>query len=255
MEKSPLGIASKRTIAAVLSVIIISSCNKSSSPGIQSSNKNEAEAAKAKPTFPPVVSLAVTVSDATGNNVTSDGLGDYINGVSNVQAILDQSGTFAFNTNSSSNPNTLGTRWVNYDFNNPVDPTNTYRPNPSNTKNYHFSTGGSAYGTNPFIPIQYLGINGNISKECIYMGNSVSNTTSSWRVSFHKGNEDVQNGATAFAVVTRTKIKAVDGVDEWTIAPSGPCTFNSNVAALRSSDGTLLYGYYYIPFLLTLRGQ
>src|SRR5437773_9558546 len=119
----------KPTIVMALIAIMILSCKKSSVPAIQSSNQNEAEVAKAKPTNPPVVSLAVTVSNATGNNITSDGLGDYINGVKNVQAILDQSGTFAFNTNSASNPNTLATRWVNYNFNNPVDPTNTYRPN------------------------------------------------------------------------------------------------------------------------------
>jgi len=253
MEKILL--PAKPTIAAALFAIMILSCKKSSVPGIQSSNQNEAEVARAKPTSPPVISLSVTVSDATGNNITSDGLGDYINGVKNVQAILDEFGTFAFNTNSSSNPKTLASRWVNYNFNNPVDPTNTYRPNPSNTKNYHFSTGGSTYGTNPFIPIQYLGINGNVGSECIYMGNGLSNATTSWRVSFHKGNEDVQNGPTAFAVVTRTKIKAVNGTDEWTITPVGACTSNSNVAALRSGDGTFLYGYYYIPFLFTLRGQ
>jgi hypothetical protein len=252
MEKILL--LSKPTIAAAFFAIIILGCEKST-PGIQPSNQIDAEVAKAKPISPPVVSLAVTISNATGNNITSDGLGDYINGVKNVQAILDQFGTFAFNTNSASNPNTPATRWVNYNFNNPVDPTNTYRPIPSNTKNYHFSTGGSAYGTNPFIPIQYLGINGNIITECIYMGNGLSNTTTTWRVSFHKGNEDVQNGSTAFVVVTRAKIKAIDGVDQWTIAPLGPCTSNSNVAALRSGDGTFLYGYYYLPFLFTLTSQ
>jgi hypothetical protein len=245
----------KLTIGTMLIMTIFFSCKKNSAPVVQPPSHSEAEVAKAKTTTPPVVSLTVIVSDATGNNIISDGLGNYVNGVKNVQAILDQSGTFAFNTNSSSNPNTLASRWVNYNFNNPVDPTNTYRPNPSNTKNYHFSTGGSAYGTDPFIPLQFLGINGNISTECIYMGNGVSNSTTSWRVSFHKGNEDVQNGPTAFAVATRTKIKAVNGVDEWTIAPVGPCTSNSNVAALRSGDGTFLYGYYYIPFLFTLRGQ
>ena len=242
-------------LTATFFAIAILGCGKNSTPDIRSSNQSEAEVAKAKPTTPPVVSLVVTVSDAPGNNVTSDGLGNYVNGVKNVQAILDQSGTFAFNTNSSSNPNTLASRWVNYNFDNPVDPTNTYRPDPSNTKNYHFSTGGSPYGTSPFIPIQYLGINGNVGTECIYMGNGLSNSNTSWRVSFHKGNEDVQNGPTAFAVVTRTKIKAVNGVDEWTIAAVGLCSPNSNVAALRSGDGTFLYGYYNIPFLFTLRGQ
>ena len=192
-----------------------------------------------------IVSLKVTINDA-GYNITSDGKGDYVNGVDYVQAILDQSGTFAFNTLNSSSPKNVGKRWVNYNFNNPVDPTNTYRPTPDHLHNYHFSTGGSIYGTNPFIPLQNLGINGNPATECIYMGNSVANSATTWRVSFHKGNEDTADGPAAFAVVTRTS------ATQWMITPMGNCSPNSNIAALRNDDGTVLYGYYYIPFSFTL---
>src|SRR6478672_9056957 len=107
-----------------------------------------------------VVSLVVTVSnsDAAGNSygIQNDGKGPYTNGTQNVEAVLDQYGTFAFNTNTS---HRAATRWVTYDFSHPVDPTNTYRPSPSNTENYHFSTGASAF--NAFIPIQNLGVGGN----------------------------------------------------------------------------------------------
>lgn len=230
--------------------LLFISCKKETAQPVFSTSTEEFATAKSggNPNTPPVISLRVSVSDAAANNITSDTKGDYINGVDYVQAVLDQSGTFAFNTLNASSPKTIAKRWVNYNFNSPVDPGNTYRPDPNNSKNCHFSTGGSIYGTNPYIPIQYLGVNGNPTSECIYMGNSVANNSTSWRVSFHKGNEDVSTSPTAFAVVTRASINP----DIWTIAPVGVCSANSNVASLRSDDGSFLYGYYYIPFYFTL---
>lgn len=199
----------------------------------------------------PTVSLAVTISsnDGLGSpyGIQNDGKGAYVDGTQDVQAILDGSGTFAFNTETRTNRNAV--RWVNYNFDRPVDPSNTYRPNPSNLKNYHFSTGPSQYS--PFVPIQNLGVNGNPSTECVYMGNSLANATTSWRVSFHKGYEDLSNGPTAFAVVTRTSVSPA----VWTISPTGSCSPLSNVAALRSGDGTVLYGYYNLPFVFILRAK
>lgn len=74
-------------------------------------------------------------------------------------------------------------RWVTYDFSSPVDPTNTYRPTPSNSMSYHFSSGAAS--NVPFVPLQNLGVNGNPPSECMYMGNGFSNATTSWRVSLH----------------------------------------------------------------------
>lgn len=185
------------------------------------------------------VPLIVTVSDIGGAGIRSDGSGVYTDGSQNVQAVLDQSGTFAFNTKASTR--IAAVRSVTYSFSSPVDPLNTYLPTPSNSQNYHFSTGPSAFS--PFIPIQNLAIG---SSECAYMGNSIANSAQAWRVSYHKGNEDVSASPTAFAVFTRT------GTNTWTVAPSGACSPISNVAALRSDDGTVLYGYYNLPFLFTL---
>ncbi|HEY5967831.1 MAG TPA: hypothetical protein VIU35_07615 [Chitinophagaceae bacterium] len=195
-----------------------------------------------------VVSLRVTINDAEGYNITSDGKGDYINGTDYVQAILDQSGTFAFNTFSPPQKikNASVNRWVVYNFNNPVDPGNTYQPSPDNSHNYHFSTGGTFYGTNPFIPLQNLGVDGNPATECIYMGNGISNNTTTWRVSFHKGLENTETSPTAFAVVTRVS------PTQWTITPMGGCSPNSNVGSLRNNADDTLYGYYYLPFSFTL---
>jgi len=208
-------------------------------------------AAHRSPTIP-AVPLVVTVSDTDLNGnpyyIRSDGQGTYTDGLQGVQAALDQYGQFAFNTQPGTGKK-ISIRWVTYDFNNPVDPSNTYRPNPSNLENYHFSTGASQF--QPMIPIQNLGVNGNPVSECVYMGNSVANSTTQWRVSFHKGLEDVANSQSAYAVVTRQSVSPA----VWTITPSGACSPVSNVASLRSGDSSILYGYYRIPFLFTLRAK
>ena len=185
------------------------------------------------------VPLVVTVSDFMGGGISSDGGGAYTDGSQNVAAVIDQFGTFAFDTKASTR--IAAVRWVTYSFSSPVNPLNTYVPTPSNSQDYHFSTGASAFS--PFIPLQNLAIG---SSECGYMGNEIANSTQSWRVSYHKGYEDVSGSPTAFAVFTRT------GANTWTVAPSGTCSPNSNVAALRSADGTVLYGYYNLPFFFTL---
>ncbi len=234
----------------LFSSLVIASCTKKlADEAVSKEDATINSRSVSKPVTLSTISLKVTINNSPGYNITSDNGGDYFNGTQNVQAIIDKSGTFVFNTNTSTRQAAI--RWVNYNFNNPVDPTNTYRPTPSNTKNYHFSTGGSTFGTNPFIPLQNLGVNGNPATECIYMGNGIYNNTTGWRVSFHKGYEDVSNSTTAFAVVTRTSISPA----VWTITPVGSCTTNSNVAALRSEDGTILYGYYNLPFHFTLTAR
>lgn len=201
---------------------------------------------------PAVVSLTVTVSnvDSLGNpyGITNDGQGAYVDGTQNVQAVLDQYGTFAFNTFTGNHGS--ATRWLNYDFTHPVDPSNTFQPVQDHTQNYHFSTGGTTFS--PSVPLQYLGINGNPSSQCMYMGNGfVAAARTSYRVSYHKGNEDTQNSPTAFSVFTRVSVSPA----VWTVTPVGSCSPNSNVAALRSGDGTILYGYYTIPFFFTLTAK
>jgi hypothetical protein len=253
--------------ATILLLISLTACQKFTISDQQSENNTNISSSNLRSGSLPVISLKVTVSEADASgiayNITSDGKGDYLNGVDYVQAVLDQYGTFAFNTFNPAmrDKQAVAKRWVTYNFNNPVDPGNTYRPDPSNSKNYHFSTGGSTYGTNPVIPLQNLGVNGNPSTECIYMGNGLGNSTTGWRVSFRKGCESSATSPTAFAVVTRTRVKATDGVDEWVIQPLGSCSpeANNNVAALRIDDGTSctvsLKGYYYLPFYFTLKAQ
>jgi len=237
----------RRTFVLITSLVLATACEEAAT----APQPIAATLAMARVPAIPTVSLTVTVSNVDGlgtsYGIQDDGKGAYVDGSQDVQAVLDNSGTFAFNTETGMHRNAI--RYVSYDFNHPVDPANTYRPTPSNLRNYHFSTGASQYS--PMVPIQNLGVNGNPSSECIYMGNSFANATASWRVSFHKGLEDVSNGPTAFAVVTRTSVSPA----VWTIAPSGPCSPVSNVAALRSGDGSVLFGYYNLPFYFTLKAK
>ncbi|MGZ3881729.1 MAG: hypothetical protein ACXVBF_10345 [Flavisolibacter sp.] len=237
-------------------LIVMSSCVKKLPEATSDYREPSTGASLRGNTSLTTVPLRVKVVDTDGSGnpfyITSDGKGDYLDGVDYVGAILDQYGTFAFNTvNQKLKPGTVAKRWVVYNFNNPVDPNNTYRPNQSTNYTYHFSTGGSLFGTSPFIPIQNLGINGNASTECIYMGNGFTDGINTWRVSFHKGMEDTQGSPTAFAVVTRTSISPA----VWTISPIGPCSPNSNVASLRDNATSYLYGYYNLPFYFVLTAQ
>lgn len=242
-------------IASLVAAAVASaSCNQSQGKGLSPVGPSVASAlsldAKGKSIGPVSLRVAVSNTDAFGNaaGITNDGLGDYIDGSQNVQAQLDSSGTFAFNTFNSTHGNAA--RWVNYDFSHPTDPSNTFGPPQDHAQNYHFSTGASAFS--PWVPLQFLGTPGYPAIECGYMGNGFSaNSSTGYRVSYHKGFEDTQSSPTAFAVFTRTSVNP----SVWTVQPAGSCSPTANVAALRSSDGTILYGYYTIPFLFTLTAR
>jgi hypothetical protein len=238
----------------VIGVLLISAsvagCDKSL-PSTGSLSGPSPMAQDAKPSSPPVISLSVTLSnsDALGNpaGIDNDGLGPYVDGSQDVQAQLDGAGTFAFNTFTARRGS--ATRWVNYDFSRPLNPANMFVPAQDHRQNYHFSSGGTQYS--PWVPVQYLGTPGYPSIECGYMGNGFVANSTTYRVSFHKGYEDTPGSSTAFAVFTRVSVSPA----VWTVQPAGSCSPTSNVAALRSDDGSVLYGYYSIPFLFTLTAK
>lgn len=240
------------TLAIFLTIAATAACGGGAQPAETSPVAPSAASQEAKASPPPTIALSITVSntDAFGNpsGITNDGQGAYVDGVQNVEARLDMAGTLAFNTFTAHRGSAA--RWVNYDFSRPVDPLNLFRPPQDHTQNFHFSTGGSQYS--PFVPVQYLGTGGYPVSECGYMGNSFqANSTTSYRVSFHKGYEDTAGSPTSFAVFTRVSITPA----VWTVQPAGSCSPTSNVAALRSGDGTVLYGYYTMPYLFTLTAK
>src|SRR6478672_9439914 len=114
MKKDLLMNADKLFVIALLTFLFIS-CKK------QAVNPTIAKAAisytQERKTVLSSVSLKVTVSDA-GNNITSDGQGDYVNGSQNVQAVIDNGGNFTFNTNTNSFK--APGRSLNFNFSQPL---------------------------------------------------------------------------------------------------------------------------------------
>jgi hypothetical protein len=234
-------------VGLALAAVLTAACNEAKQPmsalgpgSLQDQNTGLA-----------AVSLSVTMAsvDSLGNpyGITGDGQGAYVNGSQYVLAQIDKYGNFGFNTINGKR--VTGIRWVSFNFNNPVDPSNTYRPSPSNANPYTFVTEGSAYI--PHIPLQNLGVNGNPSTECVAMGGGMSNSSTTWVYSFHRGAEDTQTTPTAFAVFTRVSVSPA----VWTATAVGSCSPNSNIAALRNYSTGQLYGYYYLPFFFTLTAQ
>lgn len=250
-------------ISTLLLALAGMSCQKTATqPTINSGIIATSTDANARTASLATTSLKVTVSDADANNVPynmqSDNGGAYINGTQNVQAIIDPNGNFIFNTQASTNPKSVISRYLKYNFSQSLsgNPTNE-NPLVDRTKPCNFAMIKSNLSGYPFTALQNLGINGNPISECVTLGGGFSSTTTNYRLSFHRGLEDVESSATAFVVVTRTKVKGTHGLDEWTITPIG-CSpnLNSNVVALRNNDNpTNLYGYYYLPFSFTLTAQ
>ena len=218
-------------------------CQKQTSDPGASVLAEEIATAKAgsKPgTFPEVL-VKVTVNDA-GNNVTSDGGGDYENGLEAVSAKIDQYGNFIFSCGKTGRgPGAIQVRWLNYDFSSPMP---GYSARPSERGAY-IATIKSSVASSTFIPLQNLEVG---STECITMAMGLY-TLADGVVNFHRQpTEDNTTTPTAYVYVTR------DSETQWTITPvpplSGGCSTISNVAALRIN--TVLAGYYNMPFSITL---
>jgi len=204
--------------------------------------ENFATKTVSKPGTYPEVLVKLAINDA-GNKVTSDAGGDYRNGSQNVSAKIDQYGNFIFSCGSSDHgPNATPSRWLNYDFGDPL-PSYSIRPN---ERGAYIATIKSSIVSTPFIPFQNLEVG---STECVTIAMGLF-TLADGVVNFHRnqGTEDTPNTPTAFVYVTRINPM------QWIMTPvppsSGGCSDILNVAALRVN--TTLYGYYNMPFMFTL---
>lgn len=239
--------ASKLMTCLLILALTITSCKKQAVEINYPANPDAlAASSKGKPSSLSTVSLKVTVTDA-GNKITSDLLGDYINGAQNVRAVIDNTGNFVFNTNNSPKS---PVRKLNFDFSQLLQ-AGTGTPPPTNTsKNYLVQTVNTS--SQNFIPLQNLGVNGNPTSECIALRTEgLTGITIDWRGIFHAGFDDTSTSPTSYASVTRTD------ANHWTITALGNCApaTTQNEAAFRSGDAQILYGYYSLPFSFTLTAQ
>ena len=221
--------------------LVFTSCKKETAGSVTSDPKEEIATASPglKPVTYPEVPLKLTISDAAGNNITSDGGGDYVSGgPQSVSAKFDQYGNFIFNCGlGGQGNNTYMIRWFNFNFSQPIQIFIT-PPVSNSERGRGITTGPVAAYT--FIPLQNLSVG---QSECVGLTTGISGNP--WTVNFHRAAEDVSSSPTAYAVFTRIN------ATQWTVTPVGSCSPNSNVCALRNGPGTL-YGYYNMPFSFTL---
>ena len=238
MKKNLFTSASKLIITALLLIFAVISCTKKSNEiKLAPSNDEIASAQSPNASILSTISLKVTVNDV-GNKITSDGQGDYVDGLQRVQAILDKNGNFIFTTNTNGNKPAI--RSLNYNFDDPII---VFTPPPplGNINTYGLSTYlSSSIPTSK--PIQNMA---NGESECVPFLTLAGN----WRLLFHGGAQDRPDSTSAFAYVTRINST------QWTFTSAGTCLpacIANKAAYVSSPPGGVLYGYYNMPFSFTL---
>lgn len=226
MKQNQFSTAIKFSLGALLLIFSITSCTKKTSEAGKLAIQEEYPTAK--PGTVPEVYLKVTVRDAAGDKVKSDGGGDYIHGSQNVSARFDQYGNFLFNS-VGPKPNRVTLRWFNCTFDDPIV---VYITPPVTAENNRIT--GISTGNGKSMPIQNFAIG---QSECI--GFAGGPDVGEWRLNCSG------DGQSSYMVITRISST------QWTLEPVGTCSPISNVGALRYGAGTL-YGYYRVPFSFTL---
>lgn len=231
------------SLATLATLVLLSACAAPDAP-TAFIMPTEPLAARPAPSTP----LAMTIRDAAdlgAMHIRSDGLGDYVHGQQGMQVEIDQYGNMQIGPTT-----TPPQRTINIDYGNPVDPNNTYRPDPAGQVNFKFVSNKSATGA---PSIHDLGVNGAPSAACYALTVAHQNASTHHR--------DVFNTASAaeatFAYVTRISLAP----SQWTVESGSPlCGTNPHVAALYSQDLTrknaplVFRGYYYQRLSLVLRG-
>lgn len=242
MKKNFFKNASGLIISALFLTLAFTSCTKQTSTVFQAPVPETLTTAKgSKPGTTAEVSLIMTINDAAGNKITSDNGTAYENGVGNVKVVFDQYGNFMFGA-ASSNPRTPPmTRYLNYNFSNPLA---SYPVGGIERGNF-ISTGQTATSPDNTL-LQNLAVN---ATKCIGLSAGLMNIEGGV-VNFHRNTstEDIPGTPTSFVYVTRISSS------QWIMTPvpptTGGCSTISNVAALRINSA--LYGYYDLPFFITL---
>ena len=200
------------------------------------------------------VNLNVTVSDVNSSgvsyNIQSDGGGTYFNGQRDVSAQLTTSGQLDFELDTALRDPKYAEplRWLVANYDQPLNASNTYRPNPNANPDWRMVTTG---GT---VAIQNLGVNGNPAAQCMGLGGSFRDAKNIWRYTFEKDPTVSESAGTAYVMVTRTSVSPA----VWTLTPGG-CA-NDNVSGLsvapNTANGTFTFmGDYSLPFFITLQAQ
>jgi hypothetical protein len=235
MKRELFNNPSRLILNALLLTFAIASCTKENSIDLLAARSTEIAKAQAagKPGTTTEVPLRMTISDASGNKITSDGGGDYVNGSQNMRVVFDQYGSLIFDNRKSQGKPAVRFYLTNLD--NPVevfiDPGFT-----NGIVNYMAMTKSSLFPSVPLIQNMAIG-----ASQCITFHGGAGE---GYVFSFHGGIEDESGSPTSFASITR------NSATEWTMTPGSCATsLNTDVASIRQ-NGTL-YGYYHMPFTFT----
>jgi hypothetical protein len=180
----------------------------------------------------PPDTLVVTVNDAAGYHIMSDGGGSYTNGVNGVSATLGS------NLVMTTGPS----RTLQFDFSaqltgTPFTPNQTGRQSVGVTTQSPASLNTMTVGTSVCAPLAF----------------NWTGTYQETGVLFHSHAADTPADPSIYARVTRTSSS------DWTIVSNDPaCGANTDWALVRSGDATqrkitmVAIGYYSMPFSLQL---
>jgi hypothetical protein len=231
MKRKSFTNASNLIMSALLLTCAFTSCTKKSSQLKLASSTDEI--ISAKPNSPQEIHLKMTVNNS-GNNITSDNLGDYVNGSQNVSLYFSTSGNLQFNNSAS--PSKPTSRWLNVNLNYPLD---GYSQRGTLQSGF-ISTITTLTSPNPTL-IQNLNVG---DTKCIGFSAGVPDGV----INFHRNTyEDTPTSQSSYVYVTRTSATI------WIMTPvppvSGGCSTLSSIAAFRS--GATLFGYYNVPFSFT----
>jgi hypothetical protein len=140
-------------------------------------------------------------------------------------------------------------RTIRFDFSDPADPLNTYRPNESGQQLWKFKTNPNVVAGTPRI--MDLGVDGNPVSACY--GATVSHQNAGTRYPAIYNTASDPQSTTVY--VTRTSVSPA----QWTMVTDGPCPGTANRAGVYSqvvstkSTPLVFRGYYNLPFSLRLR--
>jgi hypothetical protein len=240
------------TVLSTLAAFVVGACT-----GIDSINGTGAGSgpkiamtAAAAPSKNVVLPIAMQVMDAGPSGaykITSDGLGEYVDGLQGMTVEIDSYGNLQItplNGTSSTPPQ----RTLRFDFSAPTDPLNSYRPDESGQLNFKIKT--NAVG----LPrIQDLGVNGNPASACYSATIAHNNGTTHHRAIFNPASDP----SSTRALITRTSISPA----AWTMVSDSQCPVTANVAGVWSQDlvrknAPLVFrGYYNLQFSIQLRAK
>ena len=228
--------------ATLATMLLLSGCGDPVSTGALS--PTEPSFARAAPSVP----LAITVEDqgpAGPYRVRSDGGGDYVNGLQTVIAEIDGWGSLQFRVLITASP----ARTLTFDFDAPIDPANSFRPETAGAQNFTIKSNATTTGA---PSIAELGINGNPASACYNVTLAYSTAITKHGMHFNT----IADPGSTYVYITRTSVSPAT----WSMVTNdASCGSTPNSASLytqlssKKPQPLVFRGYYDLRLSIILR--